>query len=81
MAEEIIDFDGPPPVKEHRREIFRSNGRYDFCQILNWHTGEPPKYLICNDDQGHTFLANQAMGTWMECDLYLVAHRLNTHCP
>lgn len=81
MAEELIDFDGPPHVKDHKREIFRRGGRYEFCQVLNWHEGEPPKYLICCDDKGHTFLANQAMGTWMESDLYLVAHRLNIHCP
>lgn len=65
----------------HKREIFRKNGQYVTCQILNWETGNPPKYLVCNPLTGHgagqLILAHQGMGTWMEADLRSVADQLN----
>lgn len=61
----------PIITEYHTREIF-AYGRYITCQILNWTTGEPPKYLICHPlhpDYRQEFLAVQGMGTWMRADL------------
>jgi len=54
-----------------QREIF-AYGQYIMCQILNWESGEPPKFLICNplDGRHHEpFLAKIGLGTWMRVDL------------
>lgn len=59
-------------LKEYQqREIF-AYGNYINCQILNWESGDPPRYLVCNPlhrDHREPFLAIQALGTWMRVDL------------
>lgn len=59
-------------LKEYQqREIF-AFGRYINCQILNWESGEPPRFLVCNPldkDHREPFLAMQGLGTWMHVDL------------
>ena len=62
---------GEPPRKEYpQREIFMRGGRYVQCQILNWDSGEPPKYLACHalDGSLRTFIASQGYGTWAEVE-------------
>lgn len=66
----------------HTREIFRQGGKYDQCQILNWQSGKPPKFLACHPLDGtNDFIAAQRMGTWAELDIYEVERRLNGTWP
>lgn len=55
------------------------------CQILNWQTGKPPKYLVCNPidknypEYNQEFIAEQRMGAWMKADLCRVLESLGNH--
>lgn len=66
-----IAYDNPPR-KEYGQRFIYMHGREVLCQILNWDEGPPPDFIVCNPldkDYREMFLAHQAMGTWMKCEL------------
>lgn len=73
------EWDEPPRKEYPQREIFMRGGCYIQCQILNWDSGEPPKYLACHALDGtlRTFIASHGYGTWAEVNIHDVARALN----
>ena len=62
-----------------QRYVYYKN-REVLCQILNWSSGEPPKFIVCHPLESglpEEFIAAMRLGTWMEVSLCDVLRYFN----
>ena len=59
-----------------KREIFRSGGRYEMCEITYWPEGNEPDYLLAYGADGREFICGRGYGTWCELSNLDLINRL-----